>query len=193
MSSDRNGSSERITTLVLRAQDGDVDSFERLVDTYQAPLLRLAFRMLGNRADAEDVAQESLMNAWVKLDLLETPQAFPTWLYRQAVNKCRDVLRSPRRDSTVPIDEAPEGNPVWTDTRASSDPQRAAENSSSMDALSAMLQKLPAEQRACWILREQTELSYGEISQTLAIPEATVRGRLARARKTLANEMKEWQ
>ncbi|WP_129660397.1 RNA polymerase sigma factor [Rothia uropygialis] len=193
MSQDENDSSARIATLVLRAQDGDVNSFERLVDKYQAPLLRLAFRMLGNRADAEDVAQESLMNAWLKLEYLETPEAFSTWLYRQAVNRCKDILRSPRHGSTVPIDDTNDGNPAWTDTNASADPQRQAENQSSMDALSILLQRLPREQRECWVLREQMDLSYAEISRTLALPEATVRGRLSRARKTLANEMKEWQ
>ncbi|WP_178945219.1 RNA polymerase sigma factor [Kocuria sp. TGY1127_2] len=193
MSQGENDSSAQIATLVLRAQDGDVDSFERLVDKYQAPLLRLAFRMLGNRADAEDVAQESLMNAWLKLEYLETPEAFSTWLYRQAVNRCKDILKSPRHGFTVPIDETNDGNPAWTDTNASADPQRQAENQSSMDALSILLQKLPREQRECWVLREQMELSYAEISRTLALPEATVRGRLSRARKTLANEMKEWQ
>ncbi|WP_129358368.1 RNA polymerase sigma factor [Rothia uropygioeca] len=193
MSQGENDSSAQIATLVLRAQDGDVDSFERLVDKYQAPLLRLAFRMLGNRADAEDVAQESLMNAWLKLEYLETPEAFSTWLYRQAVNRCKDILKSPRHGFTVPIDETNDGNPAWTDTNASADPQRQAENQSSMDTLSILLQKLPREQRECWVLREQMELSYAEISRTLALPEATVRGRLSRARKTLANEMKEWQ
>lgn len=193
MNQEEINSSEYTATLVLRAQDGDIESFERLVDRHQAPLLRLAFRMLGNRADAEDVAQDALMNAWLKLEFLETPEAFPTWLYRQAVNRCKDILKSPRHGSTVAIDETNEGHPAWEDKNVSADPQRSAENRSSMDALSALLQKLPREQRECWVLREQMELSYAEISQTLAVPEATVRGRLSRARKTLAQEMEEWR
>lgn len=184
---------EFVATLVLRARDGDIASFERLVDRYQAPLLRLAFRMLGNRADAEDVAQDSLMNAWTKLDHLASPEAFPTWLYRQAVNRCKDILRSPRHAETLPIDDKNQDHPSLVDTRPSNDPQRLVESRSSMDDLSALLQQLPEDQRACWVLREYMGLSYAEISETLATPIATARGRLSRARARLAQEMKEWR
>ena len=86
-------------------------------------------------------------------------------------------------DPALPLpDESAEGNP-----------QRRVENRSSMDALSMLLQQLPEHLRECWVLREQMDMSYEQISKTLAIPTATVRGRLARARKTLAEEMKDWR
>jgi RNA polymerase sigma-70 factor (ECF subfamily) len=149
MSSDRNGSSERITTLVLRAQDGDIDSFEQLVDTYQAPLLRLAFRILGNRADAEDVAQESLMNALGQARPPGDPAGLPDVALPAGGEQVQghpqvastrfhgSDRRSSRRKPRVDGYSGVLGS------------QRAAENRSGMDALSAMLQKLPAEQRAC--------------------------------------------
>ncbi|MCT1368008.1 RNA polymerase sigma factor [uncultured Kocuria sp.] len=193
MNSDDEFTPEYIATLVLRAQDGDLDSFARLVDRYQAPLLRLSYRMLGNRADAEDVAQESLVKAWTTLEHLAIPEAFPTWLYRQAVNRCKDILRSPKRSATVPIDETNQDHPSMTDTRPANDPQRVTEVHSSMDELSRLLLTLPEDQRACWVLREYMGLSYAEISETLATPVATVRGRLSRARARLAQDMKEWR
>ena len=182
-----------LTTLVLRAQDGDLASFERLVEQFETPLFRLAYRMLGNRGDAEDTVQETFVGAWTKLEGLRQPEAFSTWLYRLASNHCRDVLRRRTAQATDPMDGDLMDRAIALPGHPDGDPARRAEASSSMDALARLLQELPAEQRLCWILRELQGLGYREISAALEVPEPTVRGRLARARRRLAEGMEGWR
>lgn len=186
------GQQTALTTAVSRAQDGDLRAFETLVTHYASPLLRLCWRMLGNKSDAEDAMQETFMSAWTRLSTLQHPEAFATWLYRQGVNHCTSLLRLRQRQAEAMLDDDDNGIQV-PDDAPTTDPHRRAESSQSMDRLTALLQELPADQRAVWVLREMQELSYQEISVALDIPAATVRGRLARARKTLAEQMKEWR
>ncbi|MGC8169874.1 RNA polymerase sigma factor, partial [Salmonella enterica] len=85
------------TTAVARAQDGDVAAFEQLLDAYEAPLLRLAVRMLRDRSEAEDVVQDTFLTVWRRLDTLEDTDRFRTWIYRLASNACIDVIRRRER------------------------------------------------------------------------------------------------
>ncbi|WP_165313089.1 RNA polymerase sigma factor [Rothia halotolerans] len=184
-------SATELVTLVVRAQDGDLASFEGLVERFEGRLFGMAYRMLGNRLDAEDTVQETFIKVWSKLGDLRHPEAFSTWLYRQAANHCQDTLRSRAAQATAPVD-AGYMEETLGDARQQ-DPARQVEAASSMDALAALLQELPQEQRLCWVLRELQGLSYQEISDSLDVTGATVRGRLARARKALAEGMGDWR
>ena len=182
-------------TVVARAQDGNLDAFEYLVEAYQGRLFRLAFRMLHDRGEAEDVVQDTLVACWRKLPLLKNVQAFSGWLYQMATNRCLDSLR--RRSSKTEVVQEPStlqttagSTTAWG---AEGDPAREAEFSFEIDALATALLTLPPGQRACWLLRELHERSYAEIAATLKVSEQTVRGRLARARAQLAERMSQWQ
>ena len=188
----RRSAPEDLTTAVARAQDGDIRAFEHLVAHFERPLLRLCYRMLGNQPDAEDALQETFMGAWTKLNTLQSPEAFSTWLYRQGINHCHTILRARKRQASAVLDDDDQQIQV-PDAAPTVDPHRQLEGRDSMDRLTSLLQQLPADQRAVWVLREMQEMSYGDISVALNIPAATVRGRLARARKTLADQMKEWR
>ncbi|WP_104044945.1 RNA polymerase sigma factor [Arthrobacter sp. ZGTC412] len=182
-------------TVVARAQDGNLDAFEYLVEAYQGRLFRLAFRMLHDRGDAEDVVQDTLVACWRKLPLLIDVQAFSGWLYRMATNRCLDSLR--RRSSHAEVVQEPATLQITaeasTEPGVVGDPAREAEISCEMDGLATALLALPPEQRACWLLREIHERSYAEIAATLKVSEQTVRGRLARARAQLTGKMSQWQ
>ena len=182
-------------TVVARAQDGNLAAFEYLVEAYQGRLFRLAFRMLHDRGDAEDVVQDTLVACWRKLPLLMNVQAFSGWLYQMATNRCLDSLR--RRTSHAEVILEPATLQTTADSSAEpgagGDPAREAEISVEIDSLAAALLTLPPEQRACWLLREIHERSYAEIAATLKLSEQTVRGRLARARAQLAEKMSPWQ
>ena len=80
-------------SIVARAQDGDLAAFEHLVLTYQYRLFRLAYRMLNDRGEAEDIVQETLTTSWRGLPMLADVDAFGGWIYRLATNKCLDLLR----------------------------------------------------------------------------------------------------
>lgn len=198
-------------TIVARAQDGDLDAFEWLVSAYQGGVFRLAFRMLGDHAEAEDVVQETFIAAWRNLPTLTAPQAFIPWLYRSATNKCFDVLRGRRRRpvDAVPFDDDGADSPAsphWGEaglsgsrmltalgSKAVQDPALRHETEAQMQALADLLQTVPAGPRACWLLRDVHEFSYAEIAVIVQLPESTVRGRIARARRFLAEGMQPWR
>ncbi|WGW12321.1 RNA polymerase sigma factor [Saxibacter everestensis] len=183
--------------LVARAQDGDLDAFERLVDAYQGRIFRLGYRMLANREEAEDVVQDTLIAAWRKLPTLASPGAFSGWVYQVATNRCFDLLRQRSTrpsDATDPSDLVEAANSdLPTRSAGSSDPAHEAEITAQMTDLARLLKKIPPEQRACWLLREVHGRSYAEIAHILSIEQSTVRGRIARARIQLAEGMTPWR
>lgn len=183
-------------SVVARAQDGDLTAFEHLVNTYQAKLFRLAYRMLNDRGDAEDVVQETLTTSWRRLPMLTDVNAFGGWIYRLATNKCLDLLR--KRSTHAADITDPEDVHGATETEsppapAGTDPAHEAEWSAQQEGLTAVLATLPAMQRACWLLREMHDRSYAEIGATLKMSPTAVRGTLARARHHIAEGMSQWR
>ncbi len=174
------------TTLVVRAQEGDADAFEELVLRHQGPVYRLALRMLGSAAEAEDVTQDSFIAAWRGLPTLRAQGAFGGWLYRLAVNRCLNVLRARRPEAE--LDPA-----TLRSTRPDEQPEAAAEVDAETSALAAALRLLTPEQRACWVLRELQGCSYDEIAEITGVTPGAVRGRLARSRAVLAEVMRPWR
>lgn len=184
---DRTGSvSDQL--LAVRAAEGDDDAFAVLVGRHSAVLLTLARHLTGNRQDAEDVVQESLLSAWRRLPDFRGDAAFRTWLYRIVTNRCLSFLRS-RPVAAVPLDVRPE--PAAFPARGA--PEQAAEAHAATRALAHALAGVDPGQRACWILRELHGMHYGDIARTLGVSEQTVRGRLFRARRSLAEAMDPWR
>ncbi|MBA8795920.1 RNA polymerase sigma-70 factor (ECF subfamily) [Friedmanniella endophytica] len=187
----------REATVVGRAQDGDVDAFEQLARSYQGPLFRLAYRLLGDRGEAEDVLQDALVQAWRRLPILTDPEAFHSWIYQIVTRRCLSVLRTRGRRRTDPA-EGDELAEVLGDRAAlfgsrDDDPASAAELSAQLRGLSDLLAGLPEDQRICWVLHELHELTYPEIAYAMNLPLSTVRGRIARARQNLTKGMDSWR
>ncbi|MCC3272174.1 RNA polymerase sigma factor [Arthrobacter zhangbolii] len=179
-------------SLVAMARGGDLTAFEYLVTLYRERLFRLAYRMLRDRGDAEDVVQDTLTAGWRVLPSLERDDAFGGWVYRTATNRCLDVLR---RRTSHPQDmlDPDADDPHFRATFPGTDPHRTAEVSAELETLRRALSLLPTDQRACWLLREVHDQSYAEIGAALRISPQAVRGRLARAREHLAAAMTEWK
>lgn len=180
--------------LAGRAADGDTAAFEALARRH-GPLMRAtARRLTGSLADADDVVQETLVQAWKQLESLRDPAAVKGWLLRIVGSRSIDHLR--KRRNHMGLDEVEQQAESHVEDHAKPqirDPEHSAVNNSRVEALKEALAKLPEEQRRCWVLKEFNDQSYEEIALTLNISPASVRGRLARARITLARTMEEWR
>ncbi|MCE0764347.1 sigma-70 family RNA polymerase sigma factor [Pseudonocardia kujensis] len=177
--------------MVVRAGEGDVRAFSVLAQRHQPALYRLALRLVGNAADAEDALQESLLDAWRRLDRFRGDSAFTTWAYRIVTNRCLDLLR--RRRATVSVEQVAEVAPERLAAPEAGAPEHAAEVDAGLAALRAALRTLPDDQRACFVLRELEGLGYAEIAEITGASETAVRGRLHRARRGLAEVMRSWR
>lgn len=169
--------------LASRAADGDQIAFGLLVRRHAPFLVAFATKLTGSRADADDCVQEALITAWRRLPDLADPEKVRSWLTTIVSRKATDRLRS--RKLSEPIDEEM--------VSSTADPERATVASSQMDALKRVLADLPEELRVVWVLREVGGHSYDEIATSVGETPATVRGRLARARKTVLERMQEWR
>lgn len=173
-------------TLVVRAQEGDTRAFEALVRRHQRRLYRLAVRLLGDTSDAEEAVQEAFVAAWRQLKGFRGEAAFSSWMYRIVTNRCLLQVRK-RRPVLVLADLDEQPGPDGAS------PEQAAEAQDRGAALNRALRELPAEQRTCWILRELHGLSYDDIGTIVGASADAVRGRLYRARCTLAEVMAPWR
>lgn len=164
--------------IVQRARRGDAAAFEQLVTAYRDRVYRLALRLCGNGADADEAAQEAFLAAWRGLPNFRGESRFSTWLYQLATHAAIDLLRREKRHAAGDIDE------VDTPDSAPS-PQQQAERNEQRQAVRDAVLQLPPEQRQVVVLRFMEELSYEEIGAALHLPVGTVKSRLNRAKAAL--------
>ena len=178
-------------TLVLRAQDGDPDAFDVLIDRHQGRLFRIAYLVLGDRQDSEDVVQETLLTGWKRLHLLQDPDAVRAWLAQICTRRATDIARRRARRATDA--HRPEDLHRHRDPSSRADPAHASEVNAQMRALAQVLATMDPDLRACWTLREIDGMSYRQVAAALDVTESTARGRIARARTHVIDYMKEWR
>jgi RNA polymerase sigma-70 factor (ECF subfamily) len=171
--------------LVERAVDGDTAAFETLVHRH-GPLMRAyTSRIVGSRTEADDVVQEAFIIAWRQLHTLRHPGSVRSWLMRIASRQAFAHIKRRPTDAPLPPLEVPV--PIETQ------PENVAIRHAELRALSVALDKLPEDQRQCWLLREIAELSYTEIAEDMHLSPATVRGKLTRARTNITAQMEGWR
>ncbi len=174
-------------TLAGRAADGDVRAFEVLIRRH-GPLLRAyARRILSATDEVDDVVQETFITAWQQLPTLDDRTQVKSWLVTIASRKSIDRVRARGRRREDNIDDH------LAEAMSPDDAHGTVEARSRDEALSRALSALPEDQRRCWVLRELARYSYDDIARELELPVSTVRGLLARARKTLMAEMEVWR
>lgn len=168
--------------LVARAGDGDVDAFEALVRRHSAPVYRVALRMLGRAADAEDVTQEVFLQVWRSLDQFRGESGLATWLYRITTNRCLNRLRRDRRTEPMPD----------VVTSSTPGPARTVEARGQLEELGRVILALNPQQRTVLVLREFEGCSYEQIAEILQIGVPAVKSRLHRARLSVLTAMRGW-
>lgn len=171
--------------LVELAATGNHAAFEVLVQRYQPRMRGYAVRILRSDADADDVVQETFIAAWDKLASLQNPDAVKSWLMRIVYNKCVDRLRVRQNYPAVIGVDVP--------APASNGPNAVVEILLQNEELARVVAGLPTNQRRAWLMHEFSSCSYSVIAKELAVPSSTVRGLLARARKTICESMKTWR
>jgi RNA polymerase sigma-70 factor (ECF subfamily) len=169
---------------LTRLRAGDVAAFEDLVMTYQHRVYGVALRMLGNRAEAEEIAQEVFLRAYRTLADFRGDAKLSTWLYAIASRLCLTRLagaeRRLRRADGMDLER-------MADTR--DHPGAEIERSEREIALSRAIAELPEDRRIVVVLRDLEGLSYEEISTALGVELGTVRSRLHRARMDLKSKL----
>jgi RNA polymerase sigma-70 factor (ECF subfamily) len=172
--------------LIERCLHGEAEAFRPLVSRYQRVTYSVALRMLGTRADAEDVTQQAFVDAFNALDSFRAEgraHAFSTWLLRIAINRSKDVLKSKKRTEESLDDEVP-----GTEAAFAYDPSNPEANASSGERrtyLEAALLEVAPKYRTVLILKDIEELSYEEIRGILQLPLTTLKIRVVRARAML--------
>lgn len=169
--------------LIAEFLQGDRVSVEELVRRYQRPLYFLCMRILSHHEDAVEIVQKTFIAMLEKIDTLQRPNAFKTWLYRIAVNLCHNALREKITYSRVL-------NGLSVDRDISCDDPLEQEEQKNMVRYS--LQKLSEKQKTTVILRIYHDLSYQEIGEILGCQEVTARTHFHLGLKNLAGKLKDF-
>jgi len=164
--------------LVTRAQAGDQESFNQLVVRWERPIYALAYRVLGREEDARDVCQDTFLRAYRALPGFKGQAKFSSWLYRIALNLCRDWIR---RQQRAPVSQMPEDmDPAAL--LAETEPAESIEDLVARRELSAIvgqaMKALSEEQRTAIILKEYHGMTFQEIADLQGCPLSTVKTRL---------------
>lgn len=176
----RDQEAEFSDSLIAGALAGHAGSIETLLREYHGPVFRICLRMMGNREDAQDAAQDSLMRMLDKLSAYDTGRAFMPWLYALTLNVCRDHLRKRKRHQTESIDVVKKEVVTPRD-----DLRREVALNDELRILEEALQTLPTKERAAVVLRDIEGLSTAEVAEVMGTRETTVRSHISRARTKL--------
>ena len=181
--------------LLLRARRGDREAFAELLRPYQERIYGVALRILGNREDASEVAQEAFLRTFWKITGFRAEAHFYTWLYRIMLNLCRERLVRKKREA--PRRVLPEQEDSSGDTSAdlqvadpAASPHEQAARGERVALVRKALARLEEGDFQLLILREFDHLSYEELALFLGVPIGTVMSRLHRARLALVQELK---
>ena len=167
-----------------QARQGDRAAFGQLIEAYQGPVYNLAYRMLGNRGEAEEAAQEAFIRAYTRLGTYDPDRKFSTWMLSITSNYCVDLLRK-RRALLLSIDQPLPPHPALMSDRSDS-PEAQAVDSEREAMVQALLEHLPEDYRQAVVLRYWYDLSYEEIAEALETSVSAIKSRLFRARRQLA-------
>ncbi|HUH05693.1 MAG TPA: sigma-70 family RNA polymerase sigma factor [Kofleriaceae bacterium] len=184
--------------LIRKLRERDEKAFREVVRQYSDQVYNMSYRMLGNREEAEDVAQEVFITVFKSIDSFRGDSKFSTWLYRVTANTCKNrikyLARRHDRDQSEydeAIDRGGAAGAVTAPT-PSPRPDRALEGVELEVKLQQAIGSLDQDHRLLVVLRDIQELSYEEICEITGLPDGTVKSRLHRARAALKKKMQSY-
>jgi len=166
--------------LVERCRQGDLGAFEELYRAHSGRLYSVAYRMLGNQADAEDLLQEIFLSAHRKLESFRGESALGTWLYRLAVNLCLDYLRS-RTGRAIQLTDSLDDEPAFSQPVS----RGFAEGTVTKMDIERALSQLPEGCRTAFVLHDIEGLEHREVAEVMGIAEGTSKSQVHKARLRL--------
>lgn len=171
--------------LMRRLQDGEDAALAQLMERWELRVKRFIFRVVGNPADADDLAQEVFVRVYAKRASYHPGAKFSTWCFAIAANQARNRLRWWRRRPELSLDAWTEKGGELADGSAAGAPAHVTERRERIAAVQAAVAALPVEWRTALVLFEYEGLAMAEIGAALACTPKTVENRLYRARQRL--------
>ena len=168
--------------MVKGVSEGDEEAFEQLVEKYQHSVLSTIFRYVGDRAEAEDIAQEVFLKVWRHTKNFKGKSRFSTWLYRIVVNQCLGY-RGKHKETLEPLDATIEKE-VGSET-----PEVEAERRKEAEIVRKAVDELPSRQRIALILSKFEGKSYKEVAQIMGVSLSTVESLIFRAKASLKRKL----
>jgi len=173
--------------LIQRTLNGETDAFGELVRRYQDAVYATALHRIGNFTDAQDVAQETFIEAYKNLHKLRDPARFPGWLHTITLRQCSRWMR--RRHETIPIEELDEPQMLEASRGKVPLPDESLERKELQEIVLGAIASLPPKVGEVVTMYYIDGLSYEEIASFLSIPKTTVKGRLQMGRRRLKEEL----
>lgn len=167
------------TYLIRASQEGDLDSFNELVRTYEKMAYNLAYRMLGSQQAAEDATQEAFLSAWKNVHRFRGG-SFKAWVMQITANACRDELRRNKRHPVIPLESLPYDPPAMSES-----PEDYAVRMETSERVQRGLATLSRDQRMAVVLCDIQGLTYEEIARAMGCSLGTVKSRINRGRSQL--------
>jgi RNA polymerase sigma-70 factor (ECF subfamily) len=178
--------------LVEQVQKGDTKAFDLLINKYQHRIVSLVARYVSDQAEAQDVAQEAFIKAYLAIDRFRGDSAFYTWLYRIAINTAKNWLVARKRRPPASDIDAADAEQYDMESRLKE--QGTPENEMMREEIKRTvfdtISELPDDLRTAIMLREMEGMSYEDIALTMDCPIGTVRSRIFRAREAIDEKLK---
>lgn len=172
--------------LVKRVQNGDAPAFSDLVNHWQGKIHRFAYRFMSDVDDASEITQKTFIKVYQKVNTLDDPDKFSSWIYRVANNLCLDELKRAGRRKATSLE-------AWAEQAEESEtPAVTLERKELGELLQKALSLLPDEQRTVVILKQYEGLKFREIADILEESENTVKSRMYYGLRALNRILKNW-
>jgi RNA polymerase sigma-70 factor (ECF subfamily) len=175
---------QELLDIIKKAQQGDEEAFQKIVQKYKAQVAGIAYRMIGDYEDAKDISQMVFVKIYQNLNRFDTSKKLSTWLYRITINASIDFIRKFRKHKFEVLD-----NIIGQLKEKKNDVEKVYQRGLVRLAINDALDSLNPKQRSVFVLRDLEGLDIKEVAQITGMPQATVRWYLHRARAKLRDEL----